>query len=151
MDYPTRYIVLPTLAKLSKLLMNIQETIGSYDSLETCGLLLLGTEQRRIPLMPIRFAPARDRDTLARMVTRGTIRHPHIHVANDNACPPADETLLIETLRHFAAHGLGSADHAKSMAIKATQSGDRIGHQRWLSICGMLDKRMARHLMAGDA
>jgi len=101
--------------------------------------------------MAIRFAPARDRDILARTVSRRANLHPRTRAANDNAYPADDQTLLIETLRHFAVHGLGSAEQAKSKAMFAAQTGDQISCQRWLSICGMLDKRMARHLMADHA
>lgn len=98
--------------------------------------------------MTIRFAPARNRDALARTVAWGTNELSRVRAANDSDASPEDQALLVETLRHFATHGLSSAERAKSMAVVAARAGDKAGYNQWLSVCGMLDKRMAKTLAA---
>ena len=67
--------------------------------------------------------------------------------ANDNApaMPGQDfgrRLLLREALRHFAAHGAGAAERARSNAEQAFFAGDRTGYLHWLEICRALDRRL---------
>ncbi len=98
--------------------------------------------------MTIRFAPARNRNALVRTVAWGARGFTLSHAANDNGDVADDQALLNETLRHFASHWLSAAERARNMALAAARTGDAAGYKRWLSVCRMLDKRMARALAA---
>lgn len=51
--------------------------------------------------------------------------------------------LPVEALRHFARYGLAAAVKARDEAEKAAALGDSGARDRWLTICGQLDRRMA--------
>ena len=94
--------------------------------------------------MTIRFAPARNRDNLVSVVTRGFGYSVPKIGANDNGLVAAnDDPLLTETLRHFAEHGLRAAERARDKAMDARRAGDSTDYEWWLSICRMLNRRMA--------
>ncbi|MCT2399860.1 hypothetical protein [Novosphingobium mangrovi (ex Huang et al. 2023)] len=61
------------------------------------------------------------------------------------ALPEADndEQLLIDTLRHFARHGLAAAAKARAKAEMASRTGDDEARDYWIAICRQLDRRMA--------
>ena len=72
-------------------------------------------------------------------------RHPP--AANDN--PPGvtirdfgRRALLQEALRHFATHGAGAVDHARSKAEQAFFAGRRRDYLYWMGISRTLDRRM---------
>lgn len=64
-----------------------------------------------------------------------------ISSANPRAGP--FEPMLIEALRHFAVHGLASAEAALHEAEAASQAGDAQGRAHWLAITSMFDRRRA--------
>jgi hypothetical protein len=66
-----------------------------------------------------------------------------LEAANDNGDGIANDKMLRAALRHFAAHGLGAAEAARSNAERAFFAGDRAGFRWWLGICRILDRRMA--------
>jgi hypothetical protein len=68
--------------------------------------------------------------------------------ANDNVRSRGDDRMLRAALRHFAAHGLGAAEAARSNAETAFFAGDRNEYRWWLGICRMLDRRMAEAVAA---
>lgn len=91
--------------------------------------------------MTIRFAAARpEQNCVLAHLLAGPIA---LRAANDNAFGFGGDALLKAALRHFAAHGLGAADHARGQAAKAFFAGDREQYRWWLSICRTLDRRMA--------
>lgn len=98
--------------------------------------------------MTIRFAPARHRNALTRTMAWGAKGLPRQHAANDDGVFDDNQALLTETLRHFAAHGISAAERARSMAVTAARTGDAAAYTRWLAVCQMLDKRMAKALAA---
>src|SRR5690606_28204676 len=100
--------------------------------------------------MTIRFAPARNRDALQHTIAWGAKGLPQGYAANDDDAAIEDQVLLAETLRHFAAYGLSAAERAQSMATAAGRAGNEAGYNHWLSICSMLDKRMAGRLAASE-
>ena len=51
--------------------------------------------------------------------------------------------LLADALRHFAVHGLASADAAVDLAAEAGARGDANAKDHWLSITQMFDRRLA--------
>lgn len=61
--------------------------------------------------------------------------------------PPGIEVdgqqLLTDALRHFARYGLAAAARARCEAEVAQAAGDSQGRDRWIAICGQLDRRMA--------
>lgn len=63
--------------------------------------------------------------------------------ANDNVIGICSDRLLKATLRHFAEHGLGAAEHARGQAEIAFFAGDSESYRWWLAICRTLDRRMA--------
>ena len=94
--------------------------------------------------MTIRFAPARRRDPSAAVIRRGLCAWRILSGANDNGEPAVDDhALLLDTLRHFGTHGLRSAEAAAQCAIAARDASDDASYARWLSVCRMLDRRMA--------
>lgn len=68
--------------------------------------------------------------------------------ANDNDSGCGREKLLRDALKHFARHGLGAAEAARTEAERAIRAGDRLGYDHWLGICRALDRRMAAALAA---
>ena len=64
-------------------------------------------------------------------------------VANDNGEAPVNDEMLEAALRFFAQHGLGSARAARHNAEQAFFSGESAKYRYWLTICRVLDKRMA--------
>jgi hypothetical protein len=90
--------------------------------------------------MMIRYAATDHGDSYLRNVLGGAI--PRVAV-NDNVGSIGDDRMLREALRHFAAHGLGAADAARSNAETAFFAGDSKEYRWWLGICRMLDRRMA--------
>jgi len=97
--------------------------------------------------MTIRFASASQTSPIAGIVIRTPRRREIPNFANDNGPPPAnDEALLTEALRHFGAHGLRAAELAAQTARTAYEMGDATGCESWLSICRMLDRRLANRL-----
>lgn len=100
--------------------------------------------------MTIRFASARQSNPIAGRVVRGLRDPDGPGAANDNGPPPAnDEALLVETLRHFGHHGLRAAEMAALSARSAREAGDHAGYATWLSVCRMLDRRLAAQLEHG--
>ena len=83
-----------------------------------------------------------------------TARKPH-SVANDNGEAHVSDEIVEAALRFFAQHGLGAARAARHMAEQAFFSGESAKYRYWLTICRVLDKRMAmissRKLEASDA
>ena len=69
--------------------------------------------------------------------------------ANDNGdrAPTAAvfEPLLADALRHFAVHGLASAEAAVEAAADAGQRGDPSAQEHWVAITRMFDRRLAAH------
>ncbi len=66
--------------------------------------------------------------------------------ANDNG-ELGDNDLFVEAaLRHFATHGMGAARDAREQAEIAFFEGDRLTYDWWLSVCRILDRRIAREL-----
>lgn len=95
--------------------------------------------------MSIRFAAARHGDSCVRRVL-GAARPRR--AVNDNAGGTNDDRMLRAALRHFAAHGLGAAEAARSNAETAFFAGDSTEYRWWLDICRMLDRRMAEAVAA---
>ncbi len=99
--------------------------------------------------MTIRFAPARNRKWYVPTHTRKASRSIPLLPANDNALEAAnDDALLTEALRHFAEHGLCAAERARDKACDAHKAGDGETFDWWLSVCRMLDRRMADAIVA---
>ncbi|MBW8753553.1 MAG: hypothetical protein JF595_05280 [Sphingomonadales bacterium] len=95
--------------------------------------------------MTIRFAAARRGDScVGRFVGAAAPRL----AANDNVRSLSDDRMLRAALRHFAAHGLGAAEAARSNAETAFFAGNRGEYRWWLGICRMLDRRMAEAVAA---
>jgi predicted Zn-dependent protease len=95
--------------------------------------------------MAIHFASARH--ATATPFARFLIKRVSLEAANDNTMIQRNSKALQEALRHFAAHGLGAAREARSKAERAFFAGDRAAYDRWLEICRILDRRMARTLV----
>lgn len=103
--------------------------------------------------MSVRFAstnhPARRLGW--RAAGRGLIAPVLARAANDNRvdvdaghpAPTRFDPLLAEALRHFAVHGLASAEAAVDLAAEARARGDSNGQDHWLAITQMFDRRMA--------
>lgn len=68
--------------------------------------------------------------------------------ANDNDHGLCHDAIIKATLRHFANHGLSAARRACENAEAALQAGDHEDCRFWLSICRMLDRRMAAAISA---
>lgn len=106
--------------------------------------------------MTIRFAPSRNAQQLRMAKTR--LRAFSTRAANDNArttgetpgspADDQDDALLYAALRHFAQHGMAAAQRARKQSETAFFNGDRASYRWWLEICRVLDKRMARQLIA---
>jgi len=95
--------------------------------------------------MTIRFAPARRRTVHSLNLGYSLAQNHRGAYANDNNSPVAanDQGLLADALRHFAEHGLHAAEHARDRAMDAKRAGDADCYNWWLSICAVLDQRMA--------
>lgn len=113
-----------------------------------------GCEKREPPhLMSVRFASANHpvRRLGWRAAGRGLVAPALARAANDNARPGAEPAagaaplapLLTESLRHFAVHGLASAEAAVDAAWDAGQRGDADAQDHWLAITRMFDRRLA--------
>jgi hypothetical protein len=91
--------------------------------------------------MTIRFAAAEYLgDSWFRRIQGITVS---LEAANDNVDGIANDKMLRAALRHFAAHGLGAAEAARTNAEHAFYAGDRAEYRWWLGICHVLDRRMA--------
>jgi hypothetical protein len=103
--------------------------------------------------MSVRFASANHplRRLGWRAAGRGLVAPALARAGNDNGdtlpgtTPSAApfEPMLIEALRHFAVHGLASAEAALSEAEAASLTGDAQARAYWLAITGMFDRRRA--------
>ena len=103
--------------------------------------------------MSVRFASANNpaRRLGWRAAGRGLIAPALARAANDNLCsgedavqgPAGFDPLLTDALRHFAVHGLASADAAVDLAAEAGARGDANAKDHWLSITQMFDRRLA--------
>jgi hypothetical protein len=103
--------------------------------------------------MSVRFAstnhPARRLGW--RAAGRGLIAPVLARVANDNGAdgdaaqvaPARFDPMLADALRHFAVHGLASAEAAVDLAAEAGARGDGNGQDHWLAITQMFDRRLA--------
>lgn len=86
-----------------------------------------------------------------RAAGRGLLAPALARAANDNrrlgadgvAEPAPFDPLLTEALRHFAVHGLASAEAAVDAAADAAERGDADGQDHWLAITRMFDRRLA--------
>lgn len=96
--------------------------------------------------MPLRFAPARHRNPSSAVVLRNQSGTRVLSAANDNGFVAADDTLLVDALRHFGTYGLRSAKAAAHLAKAARAQNNQPAYDRWLAVCRMLDARLAREL-----
>ena len=94
-----------------------------------------------------------------RAAGRGLIAPALARASNDNghsignrAAPPAMmDPVLTAALRHFAVHGLASAETAISAAADAAGRGDAQAQDHWLAITRMFDRRLAARALSGTA
>jgi len=103
--------------------------------------------------MSVRFASANHpaRRLGWRAAGRGLIAPVLARAANDNRhdtgvaaeAGGGFEPLLADALRHFAVHGLASAEVAVDLAAEARVRGDANGQDHWLAITQMFDRRLA--------
>ena len=102
--------------------------------------------------MSVRFASANNpaRRLGWRAAGRGLIAPALARAANDNgdAVEGAGrlDPLLTDALRHFAVHGLASADAAVDLAAEASLRDDADARDHWLAVTRMFDRRMAARL-----
>jgi hypothetical protein len=107
--------------------------------------------------MSIRFAPATGsrHNVAARLIAPQRCRGLRLAAANDNpqaaSAKAAFDPLLVDALRHFAAHGLNAAPRARSAARAALAAGSRAGFDHWTAITGLFDPRLARGTGRGEA
>jgi hypothetical protein len=94
--------------------------------------------------MTIRFAGAKANRRSALAPWR--CRSAPLCAANDNARAPLLHPPLVTALRHFARHGLASAELAAQRAAIAMGQGDRNASLDWLAVCRHFDRRMAEAL-----
>lgn len=91
--------------------------------------------------MSIRFAAAGSGECV---VVAKVLACPRLRAAdNDVDAVICHDEILISTLRHFAAHGLGAASEARRLAREARRLNDQAQYRHWLSVCRHLDRRMA--------
>jgi hypothetical protein len=103
--------------------------------------------------MTVRFASANHpvRRLGWRAAGRGLIAPALARASNDNsgaaaegpAAPGRLDPVLTAALRHFAVHGLASAEAALSAAADARGRGDVAGQEHWLAVTRMFDRRLA--------
>lgn len=104
------------------------------------------------PTMSVRFASANHplRRLGWRAAGRGLIAPALARAANDNhdGLPEAAlfDPVMTEALRHFAVHGLASAEAALIAATAADARGDDCAKDQWLAITQMFDRRLAARL-----
>jgi hypothetical protein len=83
-----------------------------------------------------------------RAAGRGLVAPALARAANENGDGPGNtaaplDPVLAEALRHFAVHGLASAEAALSAADEARARGDANEQDHWLAITHMFDRRLA--------
>ena len=86
-----------------------------------------------------------------RAAGRGLLSPALARAANDNRRQGAEgvtepapfDPLLTEALRHFAIHGLASAEAAVDAAADAAARGDAEAQDHWLALTRMFDRRLA--------
>jgi len=102
--------------------------------------------------MSVRFASANHpvRRLGWRASGRGLIAPALARAANDNLRPAADaavgalfDPLLSDALRHFAVHGLASAEAAADLAAEARARDDADARDHWMAVVRMFDRRLA--------
>lgn len=96
--------------------------------------------------MTIRFAAARRGERA--MTAHARCAGAPMMAANDNTAGFSRDHVISAALRHFATHGLGAAEHARTKAERAFFAGDRRQYDWWLAICRTLDRRMADAISA---
>ena len=106
--------------------------------------------------MSVRFASANHpaRRLGWRAAGRGLIAPALARAVNDNLRDGARvaegstrfDPLLADALRHFADHGLASADAAVDLAAEAARRDDADARDHWLAITRMFDRRLAARL-----
>lgn len=94
--------------------------------------------------MTIRFAGARTRGNCPSHAWR--CRSAPLCAANDNTRTFGDNAALVSALRHFADHGLASAEQAGAYATAARHHDDPAACQHWLAVCRQFDRRLADRL-----
>jgi hypothetical protein len=99
--------------------------------------------------MSIRFAAAGTGESasVARVLSRRAALSPSMP-ANDVDGGLAQDLLLRSALRHFARHGLGAAQEARNIALRAKAQGDNDQYRQWLGICRKLDRQIATRMIA---
>ena len=99
--------------------------------------------------MSVTFAAAR---TPARSpVARALLRRAIPLAANDQPDEASDRDALHAALRHFALHGMGSAQAAFRAAENALSVGDTANFDRWHGVCQVLDRRLASTLLCASS
>lgn len=103
--------------------------------------------------MSVRFASANHpvRRLGWRAAGRGLIAPALARAANDNLRPGAQaasagvrfDPLLTDALRHFAVHGLASAEAAVELAAEAQTRDDADARDHWMAVVRMFDRRLA--------
>lgn len=106
--------------------------------------------------MSVRFASANNpaRRLGWRAAGRGLIAPALARAVNDNLRDGAAvvnagtlfDPLLTDALRHFAVHGLASADAAVDLAAEASSRDDADARDHWLAVTRMFDRRLAARL-----
>lgn len=106
--------------------------------------------------MSVRFASANHpvRRLGWRAAGRGLIAPALARAANDNLWPVyaavsgalCFDPLLTDALRHFAVHGLASAEAAVDLAAEAGARDDADARDHWMAITQMFDRRLARRV-----
>ncbi len=102
--------------------------------------------------MSVRFASANNpaRRLGWRAAGRGLIAPALARAVNDNGDAVEGtarfDPLLTDALRHFAVHGLASADAAVDLAAEASSRDDADARDHWLAITRMFDRRLAARL-----
>jgi hypothetical protein len=107
--------------------------------------------------MSVRFASTNhlSRRLGWRAAGRGLIAPALARAANDNGrvltrpgAAQRFDPLLVEALRHFAVHGLASAEAAVDAAADAGQRGDCGEQEHWLAVTRLFDRRLAARASA---
>jgi hypothetical protein len=103
--------------------------------------------------MSVRFASANHpaRRLGWRAAGRGLVAPALARAVNDNprAGVPAAagaarfDPLLTDALKHFAVHGLASAEAAADLAAEAVRRDDADARDHWLAVTRMFDRRLA--------